>query len=286
MTITSYDALISAMTTGQTSRFDFQKITGAGAYTAGRWYEFTSLAGSPVANAFTGTALNWQVCNGSSAFGMYNGGDVSPSKKHLVNISAVTAAGTGVPSQLMLVDLQGYYPGISMNSAVAQNLVGSPAMRYTHGVRASLAITTASGATAHNLSMSYTNSDAVAGRSLPVTVSCTASAIVGHITHAGVAANNYGPYLPLASGDKGISSVQSVTLSAASGSGAAALMLYKPLATIPLTTTSVASERDLVNQLPSLPEIKDDACLVWLYFAGAATAAASNFVGHTEFVWG
>ena len=35
-----------------------------------------------------------------------------------------------------------------------------------------------------------------------------------------------------------------------------------------------------------LPEIKDGACLVWLYGAGAATAASTTFAGGAEFVWG
>jgi hypothetical protein len=48
----------------------------------------------------------------------------------------------------------------------------------------------------------------------------------------------------------------------------------------------VAAERDLLNQLPSLPRVMDGACLVWLYFAGAATAAASNFYGGIEVGWG
>jgi hypothetical protein len=286
MTITSYDALLSALADGKSSRFDWQKITGAAAYAAGRWYDFSVLNGTPVANTYSGTALNWQATNSESTFAMYTGGNVSPDKKHLVNISALGSSTTAVPGQLMLVDMQGYYPGINMNVNTAQTMVGTPTLRYTHGVRASLVSTVATGATAHSVAMSYTNSDAVAGRALPVTVSCTASAIVGHITHAGTAANNYGPYLPLASGDKGVSSVQSVTISAASGAGTAALILYKPITTIPLAVTSLASERDLVNQLPSLPEIKDNACLTWLYFTGAATVASSNFVGHTEFVWG
>ena len=61
--------------------------------------------------------------------------------------------------------------------------------------------------------------------------------------------------------------MQSVTISAASGAGTAALVLAKPLIDIPLTTASVAVERDLLNQLPSLPKIDDGACLTWLYFA-------------------
>jgi hypothetical protein len=55
---------------------------------------------------------------------------------------------------------------------------------------------------------------------------------------------------------------------------------------LPLTTAGVAGERDLVNQLPSMPRIIDGACLTWLYFSGAATAANSNFYGAVEFAWG
>jgi hypothetical protein len=55
---------------------------------------------------------------------------------------------------------------------------------------------------------------------------------------------------------------------------------------LPITTASVAGERDLLNQIPSLPQVKDGACLVWLYFAGAATAASTNFYGSLEMAWG
>ena len=72
----------------------------------------------------------------------------------------------------------------------------------------------------------------------------------------------------------------------AANTGTFALCLAKPLLTIPLTTASVAAERDLVNQLPSLPQVKDGACLVWLYFAGAATGTATNFYTAIDFAWG
>ena len=205
-----------------------------------------------------------------------------------MNVSAITAVATGVPAQLMLVDLQGYYPGINMNVATSQTLVGTPTLRYANGagVRAYLVTNTTTGATAHNLSVSYTNQAGTSGRTLPVAVSCTASSIAPHISHSGTAANNYGPFLPLDSGDTGIRSVQSVQLSAASGAGTASLVLARPLLTLPLTAAGVASERDLLNQLPSLPKIEDGACLVWLYFSGAATAASTNFYGAIEVAWG
>lgn len=293
MAIATLDGLIAAKTAGKEFRWDWNKITGGAAYTAGRWYDFSPLNGSPIANAWAGTALTWRSCddvtgNGTQIFGMPHGGAVSTDIKNLVNAMALTAVATGVPGTLMLMDMQGYWPGISMNSAVAQNLSGTPTLRYANGagVRAYLAITATSGATAHNLSMSYTNQAGTSGRTLPVTVACTASAIAPHITHSGTAANNYGPFIPLANGDTGIQNVASVTLSAASGAGTAALVLARPLMQLPITTAALAVERDLVNQFPSMPRIYDGACLTWLYFAGAATAASTNFYGSIEGVWG
>ena len=292
MSFTSLDDLISEITAGKFNRYDWNKITGAAAYTAGRWYDLSSLTGTPVANSFAGTALTWTACNestgnGTDIFGIRHGGDVTPDGKHLLNAMAITAVSTGFPAQLMLVDLCGYWPGISMNSAVAQTLSGTPSLRYTNGegVRAFLTIRTSSGATAHNININYTDQSGNTGNTLPVTVACTASAITPHITHSGTAANNYGPFLPLANGDTGIRNVASVTLSAASGAGTAALVLAKPIMTIPLMAQSIASERDFINSLPSLPEIKDGACLTWLYFSGAAVAASSNFYGSLEFGW-
>jgi hypothetical protein len=290
MAFTSIDDLVQSITSGKHWRADWNKITGGAAYAAGRWYDMSRLGGTPVANTFAGTALTWTPCtesagNGTDIFGIRHGGNVSPDSKHVLSGSAVTGVATGVPSQLMLVDMQGYYPGISMASNVSQTLLGAPSLRYTDGVRAYLVATSTTGGTAHNFSMSYTNQGSVSGRNLPVTVACTTSAIVPHIVHSGTAANNYGPFLPLASGDTGILSVQSVQLSASSTAGTAALVLAKPLLTIPLVATSVASERDFLNQIPSLPEIKDGACLTWLLFAGAAVAANTNFYGALELGW-
>ncbi len=292
--IQSIDQLVAAIAAGKTTRYDWNKITGAAAYVAGRWYDFSQLGGLPVANTYPGTALTWKTCdettgNGSEIFGLPHGGNVSTDLKHLLNLSAWSTAATGVPGTLMLVDVQGYYPGINMNLNTAQTLLGAPSLRYANGagLRMFLTARATTGATAHNLAYSYTNQSATAGRTQPVTVSATASAIVPHILHSGIAANNYGPFLPMASGDTGIQSVQSVTLSAASGTAStAALVLVKPLAQITLSVVGLMTEKDLLNQIPSLPRIKDGACLAWLWGAGAATAASSTFAGGVEVVWG
>lgn len=162
--------------------------------------------------------------------------------------------------------------------------------RYTDGVgvRACYALQNLNGANAANFVMSYTNTSGTSGRTLAATVANTASAIVGHLPHTGVATGNTGPFLPLSSGDVGVRSVQSAQFSAAQATalGAVNLILYKPLVSIPITTAFVASERDLMNQLPSLPRLRDGACLGILVFAGAVVAAGNQFQGYLDCAWG
>lgn len=292
MAIQSIDQLVSAISAGQTTRYDWNKITGGSTYAAGRWYDGSMLGALPIANAWAGTALNWRACdestgNGTQVFGIPHGGNVSPLVKHLLNMNAWGTAATSVPGTLMLVDLQGYYPGISNNTTSAQTLVGTPTLRYTNGVgcRMYWVQTAVAGATAQNITLSYTDQAGNAGKALGATVAMTASGIAGHISHAGTAANNYGPFLPLASGDTGVRSVQTLTFSAAN-TGTGALCIARPLAQITLSVAGLMTEKDLLNQIPSLPVIKDGACLVWLYGAGAATAASTTLAGGIEVVWG
>lgn len=228
--------------------------------------------------------------NDSSIGALYHGGNVSPSTKHLQNAGVVSATATAVPGVWVLVDILGCYPRIDMNSAVLQTLnngLSLPRYATGEGVRAFLTPTTALGAVAHNIAISYTNTVPTSGRTLPVTVAGTSSGTLGQIDHSGVNANNYGPFLPLAAGDYGISKVDSITLSAGTGaSQLASLVLCKDLAWIPVTTASVLTEREFWNQFGSLPRIYDGAYLSWLFFAGAALAASSNICGYLDVTWG
>lgn len=295
MGFTSLDNFVDEVTNnGKFNRADWNKITGAAAYTAGRWYDLSTLNGYPVANAYSGTALAAQAPDDTSGYGIYHGGNVSTDTKHMINVAAMSTAATGVPAILMLVDLCLYYPGINMNSSTRQTLNNTTTLtRYTNGkgLRSWLTITSTSGATAHNIDngagtgTEYVDQDGNTAVH-PGTISFTASAITPHIAHSGTAANNYGPFLPLASGDYGVRSYNYFKLSASSTAGTAALCIGRPLATIPLTTTSILSERDLLNQLPSLPQVQDGACIIPLLYAGAAVAASTNFFGSVETAWG
>lgn len=289
MSFGSLEHLLQRTSSGYSVRTEYG-LTVPAAFTAGRWYDFSTRMFSD-RNAWSGTALTWTTCdeltgNGIHAFGIPHGGNVSPSTKHLINAAAVGNSTTAL-GNLLLVDLQGYWPEISTNTTSTQNLSGTPSLRYTNGEGCQLYfVSTGIGATPQDISISYTNQAGTSGRSLLRTVSMTPSAIATHIAHSGTAANNFGPFLPLSAGDYGVQNVASVTFSAASGAGTGALCLARPIMSIPITTAYTMTEKDLITTLPSLPQIKEGACLVWLFYTYAATAINSGIHGYLDFAWG
>jgi hypothetical protein len=166
--------------------------------------------------------------------------------------------------------------------------------RYANGIgcQAFFAVQTQPTAGGPTLSASnYSNTTPSTGRAFQgsVVMGATANATVTRIIHSGNAAGNYGPFLPLQGGDQGISSVNSFTWSggtAYTGSGVIALCIVRPLADIAIPVTGMWCERDLRNQLPSLPKIEDGACLAWMMFATAATSNNSPFNSSLDFAWG
>ncbi len=137
---------------------------------------------------------------------------------------------------------------------------------------------------------SYTNTAGTAGRAFQgtPTMNATADAYATRINHSSNAANRYGPFLPKQGGDTGIRSIESFTWSAGTaytGSGVVALCIVKPLLDLALPVTGMWSERDLVNQLPSLPQVKDGACLQWMLMSTAATTTNSPFTFAIDFGW-
>lgn len=164
--------------------------------------------------------------------------------------------------------------------------------RYTSGagVQAFLWNTnaTAMGAATPNLSFpAYTNSAQTGSRATPTTLPIGKTAGANTLVlYSGTGSGKYGPFMPLQNGDAGIAKVDNVQISVSYVSGEFSIGLCKPLLTLPMTTIGVAAERDLMNQIPSLPRIYDGAALYWLLYSGANTPANSAFFGHLDFAWG
>lgn len=297
MGFSSMDNLISKVSTdGQFARLDWNKnFLPTSAAVAGEWHCLAKGTGNPPTGSIynTGTNLAFQATSDVTANsgGILHGGNVSPATKHILNASAFTAAATTAPCILMLVDLLGFYRKSSVTTITAEatdNTVTLP--RYTNGAGVQALIwnsnTTAMGAATPSFSIGYTNSAGTSGRATPATlpVGKTAGAN-GLILYSGTGLGKYGPFMPLQDGDAGIRSIQTIQNSTSYVSGEYAVGLCKPLLTLPITTIGVAAERDLVNQLPSMPKIEDGANLVWLMYSGANTPVNSSMYGHLDIGW-
>jgi hypothetical protein len=166
--------------------------------------------------------------------------------------------------------------------------------RYDNGAgcQACFVVQTAPTGGGPNLTASsYTNTAGTTTRAFQgsPTMGAAADAYATRVIHSGNAAGRYGPFLPLQGGDTGVASIQSFTLSggtAYTGSGVLALCIVRPLLDLPIPVSGMWSERDLVNQLPSLPEVKDGACLAWMLYGTGATTANSPFTSAVDFGWG
>jgi hypothetical protein len=145
------------------------------------------------------------------------------------------------------------------------------------------------GAGTPTVTLGYTNSAGTQSRatpSSPALPTVNATSPVTQVSYSGTGSGKYGPFMPLQQGDAGVRLANTITFSATMTSGVHNLIYVRPLLTLPMTTIGVAAERDLVNQLPSMPRVYDGACLTWLMYAGAATPTSSTFYGHLDFGWG
>jgi hypothetical protein len=290
MGFSSFDDIIGEISAGKLNRYDFTKTTAVTA-AAGRWYDLSLANGLPIANPYTGevTNLKFKALSDTDGFGMWHGGNVDPDTKHLLNIGVFGNTATSVPSVVQLVDVLGYYPITSVTTLTAQTLNNTVTIpRYTDGVgvRAYLVARGTMGAGTPNVTINYTNQAGTSGKTNPVTVTAVSAAVASHIVLSDPTANHYGCFIPLANGDTGIRSIQSITLSATMTSGSLALVLCRPLTSIPITVMGVQSERNLLNQIPSLPRIYDGANINMMIFTGAALAAGTQISGYIECVNG
>ena len=283
----SYDDLIAEITTGgKRLPLPFQ-IGHTGAPTAPNWYIPFSVGGIPGPHTFPANSLAFQTLTDASSGALGHGGNKSTDQKHLISALALASAGSP-PPMLMAVDIGGYY-GPFVQVAGSQTFTGSPPTRYDTlgGWKMVLVNTAVMGATVSNITvLTYVDQDGNAGQLMPTTPTVTplvSSAAPSTTVGNRVITNIGGPFIPLAAGDSGVRSVTNITFSAAN-TGNMALVLVRPLFTIPLPAANVPAERDLVMQLASLPRIYDGAFINFLIYFPAATGA--NFTGILDAAWG
>lgn len=300
MGFSSQDDLLAEVSAGK-FQYDVRFKTISTAQVAAFWTNLGVFAGSEPASAYAGTSLTFVPTDDTWADGAWqHGGDVASDTKHFLYGGANIVAAAGAPWFLLCVDQVGYVPitGADVTGTSGRTITmtpigssGAKVDRYPNGVglRAFFSTEVAPTAGGPNLTAFGYKNVAGASKTCPVTVGFSATPVIGAVPHTGAAATRYGPFLPMAAGDTGISDLESFTLSggtAYTGSGQLVLHLVKPLWGIPLPASGVHSVADFINALPNMARIPDGACLQWMLLnTGATTAQAPLMVEHAH-AWG
>lgn len=288
MAFSSIDDLVSELGAGKKFRMrGFRTINTGATSVAGRWHECFGGTGTGGTGVLTGTAGLGTVLNSSTTGALpQQTVTVTPDTKHLTAMGGVTPATTAVPGELLLTDLLYMYPScVVTGTPTTFNNGAAKPTRHNNGagVQCSAIVATALGAATPTLTVTYTDQGGASG-----TGAFTASANslpVGSLLSGGTAAQLGSEFMNLAAGDSGVRQLDSYTL-ASGTTGTVTFMLHRPIASIPLVAANTPGERDLLFQIPSLPNIDDDACLALLVNVGGALVA-SQIVRYDLFsVWG
>jgi hypothetical protein len=177
---------------------------------------------------------------------------------------------------MLLVDLLNVSGGLNATLTTAQttNLPTAPLTRYTsgEGVMAGIVVYTIIGTTYTTVTISYTNSSGVSGRTSTATTFGG-----GFFREVGVLIP-----IPLQAGDTGVESIESVTVTATTGTaGNFGVCMFKPLAMISLESATGAMPLDSVSTgciIGSLAEIDPDACLAISVFSAVSTSLTGALI--------
>lgn len=279
--IAAYGAAIDA---GK-SRLTSWRKSPSQATTAGVWFDLSMSPGNPIPNYYASSPLAAARLSGSE--GIFHGGAVTPSKKRLKSLMAMTAVATALPMNMIACDYLLYYPFLDMGTNDDQTLVNATALsRFTDGdgVRAIAVMTNPQVSGGATFNFDYTNQDGTSGRTSR-TVRCnTATAIGSLINTAPATADASSPFIPLADGDTGIRSIDTFRMVAGSDVGLICLVLVKPIARTILRGIDAPTEVDYLTDFISLPEIDDDAYLNFIALPNGSLAA-TPIHGLAEFIW-
>lgn len=271
----SLSDLISEATTGGKKQDIFFTKTGTGAV-AGQNFSLWNVGALPAAGgsvtARPGGAVPTNTTSGSFA-------QTNPGGSDTLHVTTVYSQASTAPHTLLVYDRLFHAGTISHTINTAQSISGVPTRYLTTesvGNFAFLEVTTLLGATASNVTMTYTDqagNAAEAAAALAVSV----SSAVSRIPHA-----NW--FIPLNAGDTGCRAITNLTMSAANTAGASNLVQGHPLFFLPQPAANAMVVLDGINSAFNLAEVKSGACLAMMELKGAASA--TTYTGSLTLVSG
>lgn len=195
-------------------------------------------------------------------------------QKYLLGLEPIGSQG----GTLILYDRLLHVSGLSGTVITAQAVqaAGLPALtRYTNGQGNFILaeVYTAIGTTPQTITAAYKDQDGNSSTSVATKFGGAAST---ELSRTGAAA-----ILPLASGDTGVRGVDSVTLSASTGTaGDFGVTVGHVLAAAQVGLPGHGTSRDLVTGFPGLVEVLPGACLAWLFIPISGTNALVYGTAH------
>lgn len=257
----------------------FTKTSSPAPLFTNHWADLSMGAGTPKYNAYVGVQYESTPLFGAGNFGIYSGGNIAPKTKHIKEIALGSGTTNCAPAMFELCDYLMFYPLIDCDSTDLQELDNVAALpRYSdgEGVRLMVVCTTPQSAIA-TMTINYTNSQGAA----KTTRRFLEAQNVGIIHSRGLAAGASGSiFVPLAGGDTGIRSVESVQLNSGAG-GFVALVLVRPLVPVTLSEQNTFTEIDYLFMRPCLRQVYDGAYLNFIY--KGSVAGAVTLRGHITF---
>lgn len=251
MAIATMDALVDGLATGQVLAFYKPSVTAKG---AGTFQSLWTAAGTPGAGATPSTGsgqTNSSSTVGALAYANPTGGELSYLARAIANCSVV--------GSLVVYDRLVASSGLSGINTGTQNITSQALTRYTSGTGLTAWIEwyTATGATASNLTLNYTNDAGTTGQVTAATP-FVQTPVAGQMMP-----------IPL-NGNDGIRVAESVTLSASTGTaGNFGITIMKRLLTIPLPLANTGVTMDAFAA--GLAQIPDSSCLAFMVWCSTTS---------------
>lgn len=246
MPITTMDTLVAGLTAGQKFGFVKASVTAV----AGSLYSLWRATGQPAQGAIPGAA----AIPTDALLGAFTEGYVNPTSPALGYLAQVSVCASNAET-FSFYDRLSHMGGLNGTLTTAQTVSctlpstrgGTAGNGYSESVEWFLECYTATGATSVTATITYTNEAGTGSRTTTVTVP------------ANWPASRLLPILP-ANGDKWIRSVESVQLSATTGTaGSFGVTAGRRLVDVAIPVANIGQ---VANFLPlGLPQIFDDACL-------------------------
>lgn len=276
----------------------FRKAVASAATVANDFVDYTYFAGNPPANFYASTPLEAAYVENNRGINIPN---ISGQFLKSITVMSAASSATATTNQnqrLLLADYLLYCPFVDTDAVgEQQDIIQTNALsRYADGNGVMMmAVGQSASSAVGTFTVSYTNSEGVAGRTSQVTYTKVIGGGGTIVSSSTNAVSGSHPFIGLQEGDKGVRSVESVTFSAAGG-GLMSIVLVKPLFHFYLTqecrrtTTGNLESYGAASQFESVihcnpVEIKQGAVLGIIGLGNAGSLASSILTGALETVW-